>query len=61
MGRGVGGVEAEKGRERERRGLEAGHKHLERGGEGSGEGRLGARGRTKKTRERGGAKQPLLL
>ena len=59
MGRGVGGAEAEKGRER--RGLEAGHKHLERGGEGSGEGRLGARGRTKKTRERGGAKQPLLL
>jgi hypothetical protein len=37
------------------RGVEAGHEHEERGGEGD-----GVRGESKKARERGGGKQPLL-
>jgi hypothetical protein len=49
--------------ERESRGVEASHENVERGGEGSGErGEAEARrqNRSKRVKERGGGKQPLL-
>ena len=65
MGRGVEGVETERGRdterkrgrERESRGVAAGHEHVERGGK-----RVKKQGekRRQQERERGGSKQPLL-
>ena len=63
MGRRVGGVETEKGRERESGGIEASHEHMER----EEEGELREKGRetkgqseNKKAKERVGGECPLL-